>query len=306
MTPFNKEKSSLDRILWVVIFIGMVAGSLGGPFSLGAFILMPVPLIVLNVLISPVNAAVLIAGASVLFTVKHGIMAGAAFFLLIGLFSVLQSFMIRRSSPVSRILFWGVVFVLGANLLLIPIGNLTQDNTSYMFLESLGDNLKTAILTSDYGDNLSSADLSGFFPFFILYLIFIFNASNFFLSRWVLKNKGLYVIPLDNLSDFQLPGQIMAGVLLMLAMGYGLKTAEWNAGQALFDTLLYLSAFIFMFQGLALCAFLLKRQGIPSVWQALILTSLLLLAGPIGLGLAGFTDVLIDLRKQRRAGGNPG
>lgn len=67
MGPFSQEKTLLDRILWVVIFIGMVASSLGGPLSLGAFFLMPVPLIILNVLVSPVNAGVMILGATVLF-----------------------------------------------------------------------------------------------------------------------------------------------------------------------------------------------------------------------------------------------
>lgn len=299
MGPFSQNKSTLDRILWAVIFIGMVANALGGPFSLGSYFLMPVPLIVLNVLVSPINAGILILGATGLFAFSHGLPAAAAFFLLIGVFSQLQGFMIRRNSRVSRILFWGQVFVLWASLLLMATAPATRT-----LLATLSDNMRQAVLTSDYGEHLTGADLSGFFPFFILYLIFIYTAANFLLSRWILQNRGISVISLGTLSEFQLPQRILEGLLFLGVMGYGTQALGWPGGPALVDTLLYLAVFTLMFQGLAVCSYYLKRQEVPAGWHGVILLALLVLAGPIGLGLTGLVDLLMDLRKQRQTGGN--
>jgi len=92
----------------------------------------------------------------------------------------------------------------------------------------------------------------------------------------------------------------------MLAMASALWISGWYTGTALIATIIYLTAFIFMFQGLASCSYFMKRQGLPSVWHNGILAVLFVLAGPIGLGLAGLADVLMDLRKQRRTGRNQG
>lgn len=306
MGPFRQEKSSLDRILWTVIFIGMVVSALGGPFSLGSFFLMPTPLIILNVLVSPLSAGVILIGASVLFAAEQGFSAGMAFFLLIGLLSQIQGLMIRRVSRVSRVLFWSLIFTFGAGLTLLAAETVLGSAIGAGFLAGVGDNLRAAVRSSAYGDAFSASDVAGFFPAFVLYLVFIFTASNFFLARWVLRFKGIPVIPLDTLSEFQLPPRIMAGTLSLIVLGYGLQITGWPGGPVLVDTLIYLTVFVFMFEGLAICSYFMKRQGIPSIWHYVILTALLLLAGPIGLALAGFSDVLLDLRKQRRAGGNQG
>ncbi len=299
MRPFTQGKSSLDKILWMVIFIGMVISASGGSFSLGSFFLMPAPLIILNVLVSPLTAGVLIVGATVLFAAEQGVMAGVSFFLLIGVFSQFQGFMIRRMSRVSRVLFWSTVFLLGNILMLILLGS-----AGAALLSTLAANMKTAIQSSSYGDTFNGTDLAGFFPFLILYLIVTFSAANFFLSRWVLQFKAIPVIPLGTLSEFQLPPRVMAGTLFMIVMGYGVQTAGLPSGPVLVDTLLYLTLFVFTLQGLAVCSFFIKRQGITPAWHAAILAAILVIAGPIGLGLAGFSDVLMDLRKQRRAGGH--
>lgn len=304
MRPIRQGKSSPDKILWMVIFIGMVISASGGPFSLGAFFLMPAPLIILNVLISPLTAGVLIIGASFLFAAEQGFLAGFSLFLLIGLFSQLQGFMIRRMSRISRVLFWSTAFLLGSLLALISLGHAAGSEAGATLLSSLAAHMKTAVQSSSYGDSFNGADLAGFFPFLILYIIFTFAAANFFLSRWVLQFKAVPVIPLGTLSEFQLPPRIVEGALFMVLMGYGIQTAGFSSGPALVDTLLYLTLFAFMFQGLAVCSFFMKRQGIPPGWHTALLTALLVVAGPIGLGLAGFSDVLMDLRKQRRAGGH--
>ncbi len=306
MKPFNQGRSSLDKILWVVILIGMVANALGGKFSLGAFFLMPTPLIVLNVLVSPINAGVMIIGTTVLFIVEKGFLGGTAFFLLIGLFSQLQGLMIRRTAPVSRTLFWGVIFILGSSLSLTALGMFDEARAGATLLSSVANNLKSAIQASAYGDKFTAEDLAGFFPFFLLYLIVIFAASNFFLSRWILKNRGVSVISLGTLSDFQLPQRILEGFVFLFLMGYAMEFTGWNGGRVLVDTLFYLAAFVFMFQGLGVCAYYMKRYEVPLPWQAVILVGLLVLSGPIGLGLAGISDVLMDFRKQRRTGGDRG
>lgn len=306
MEPFRQGKSSLDRILWMMIFIGMVVSALGGPFSPGSFFLMPAPLIILNVLISPLTAMTLILGAAILFAAEQGVMNGLSFFLLIGIFSQLQGFMIRRVSRVSRALFFSMMFVLSATLLLIFLDGLFAGHGGTALLTTLGKNLEAALKNSAYTRNLTALDVSGFFPFFVLYLVFIFIASNFFLARGVLKYKGITVISLGNLSEFQLPPRIIEGMFFLIAMGYGVEMAGWTSGHVLMNTLFYLSAFVLMFEGLAICSYFLKRYRLSSLWQTVILTALLLSAGPIGLALAGFFDVLMDLRKQRRTGGNQG
>lgn len=305
MAPINGGKSSLDRVLWVVIFIGMVLSSFGGTFSVGSFFLMPTPLVILNVLVSPINAGLLIVGASVFFLMEGGFGAGLAFFMLIGVSSQVLGFMIRRNSRVSRVLFWNLIFVLVSSMLLLFLGSLHGGTFGETLLNDLTANLTKALDSSGYGNTLTSEDFAGFIPFFVFYLMFIFIACNFFLSRWILASKGILVVHLTNLWEFQLPSEIIKGTLLIIAMALGAKSLGWSGGSPLVDTVLYFSAFTFMFQGLALGAWFMRQREVPMAWQTVVLAALLLLAGPVGLGLAGLLDVLRDFRRQRGTGGNP-
>jgi len=302
MKVFSQDQRPLDRILWAVIFIGMVASSLGRDFTTGAFFFMPVPLIVLNVLVSPLYAMGLAAAAAVAYGLEQGLPGSLAFLLCIGLFSQMLGFMIRRRSRVSRILFWGTALML-TGLCLLALGSLSSGSQVIAGqLLLYRQNLMTALSAEPAGALLTASDLSGFFPFLMLYLLFLFTAANFLLARWVLKLRGVAVIGLGNLSDFQLPSSILGGTACLLVAGYGLKLWGVAAGPALVDTLLYVSAFAFMFQGLGLCAHLLKRTALPALWHPWLLGAVLLAAGPVGLGIAGFIDSIMDLRKQRGTG----
>lgn len=306
MKPIRQDKSLLDRLLWMAVLISMAVSAAGEPLSLGAFFLLPTPLIIINLLLSPVTAMMTVLGMSALFAWFRGFQGGLGVLLLIGLFSQLQATMIRRGSRVSRVLFWSTSFVLGAALTLLTAGRFTGEPQGLQAVQTLSLQVTEAIRSSTYGEAFASEEVRDFIPAFILYLTFLFSAANFFLARWVVRQRGISVIPLNTLGTFQLPKRILEGMAAQLLLGYGVEAAGLISGQTLTSTLLYVATFALMFQGMGLCAFLMDKRQIPPAGQGLVLIGMLLIAGPAGLGLAGLADIAADIRKQRRTGGTPG
>lgn len=299
MKTFRQSKPPLDRVLWSLVFIGMVVGSLGENPTAGAFFFMPVPLVVLNVLASPLNAIALSLGAAVLYGMGGGPAAGLGFLMAVGVFSQLMGFMFRRRSRISRMLFWCMAVTLGALLLATGLTGAGDSG----FLTVLYDNFTLAFENVAAGRAATPLTRTGFFPTFVLYLLFLYTTANFALARWILRLRGAQTLTAASLSEFQLPRSILIGTLLTLLAGYSLELAGWSGGEDLFWTLLYLASFAFTIQGLGTSAYLLEKTALSAWLRILVLAALLVLAGPIGLGLTGLFDVVTDFRKQRVTGG---
>ena len=304
----SERANRIEAGIWSVVFVMMFAGPLVHPIGdamlAGFFFLVPVPLIILNVRVSPIYATGLALAASLLYWVILGFPEMLLFLMLVGFWSQFVGVMIRRRSRYSRILFWGTVMALGS-LILVRVMVIALKLPAQA--DALGQMIHaSAGAFSDGG--YDSAELSGdaekLIPFFVVYLMALYAAANFFLSKWILGRQGIQYEKIPQLKDFQLPEHFLQGALFIAALAWGSELAGLVQGHILMETVLYLMTVVMAFQGLGLAAFLMEQWEIPVFWSFGLLIALIFIIGLAGLAISGCLDLIFDFRRQRhRTGG---
>lgn len=62
---------------------------------------------------------------------------------------------------------------------------------------------------------------------------------------------------------------------------------------------IYIFVCVFMFQGLAVVGHILVKRGVKNPMKTILLIATFLLIGPLFLGLLGWIDSIIDIRKMK-------
>ncbi len=124
---------------------------------------------------------------------------------------------------------------------------------------------------------------------------------NFAISTFVLRKLGYGVMTIGSFSKLKLPNNIIPGIAIMFVTAFILKMLKIDYSEALLLNITFLVGMVFVFQGLAVLDFLLKKKNTKLLFRIIILIFMFAFI-PISsiIFFIGLFDSMFDMRKIRR------
>ncbi|SMP58511.1 Uncharacterized conserved protein YybS, DUF2232 family [Anoxynatronum buryatiense] len=136
------------------------------------------------------------------------------------------------------------------------------------------------------------------FPGLILIQSLFGAFVNYYLTMAVLRRFTPSEEPLPEFSRFRLPGHVVSGVFLLMALSWGSQFIHGINHISLLANVTLIAVMIFFMQGISLISYWIKGTRVPKWVRLVILVILVILSPMITLiSLLGLVDVLADFRK---------
>ena len=268
-------------------------------------IVVPVPMILIGYKYGYTYLTGAIVGLTAFaFLVINDIQVSGFTLIIVGVNSAALCFFMKERDYTYKILFLGT-FVCTASIILfgpfmeivlgIDVLSMIEEN----LLTALENNT-TSLTANDEPMSQEQIDLMlTMIPFMIVYLSAIFVTANYYLARRYLVNQGFTPYSIQAIEEFRLPDNILIGttivlILVMITGSIGIVDSDILSQNAI-----YIFVCVFMFQGLAVVGHILVKRGVKSPMKTILLIATFLLIGPLFLGLLGWIDSIIDIRKMK-------
>lgn len=291
--------ATLSVIFVLVIFYLPVLSLLLG--------LVPVPFLVLAVRRGTRYAFFSLIMTSLVIGMLTGVLYGFFVLVLFAPMSLAMGWWIRHRKEPHEVIFIGgasaalAVFVLLQGLAVISGINLV-DEMGVMFAEVIHQQAEAL-----QGMNFQMAALEEM----IRYLLMVMPALimmqalfgsfiNYYLAMAVIRRLMPSDEPLPEFSRFRLPGHVVSGSFLLLALSWMTRFVDRVDHASLLANVTLLIMVVFFMQGISLMSFWIKGTRVPRWLRIVILMALVLISPMITLiAFLGILDVLADFRKLR-------
>ncbi len=135
-------------------------------------------------------------------------------------------------------------------------------------------------------------------PSVFAFAFFLHTVIVYFLSLFVLRKMGHAVMPPPKLSNLNLPGNPIAGTLLIIIMALGLSWLLPEYGESFTVNAMYLVILIFSVQGAAVLAYAIKLFKINKVFKVLLFIFAFILLQLHGLAIIGWLEASFKVRER--------
>ncbi len=165
-------------------------------------------------------------------------------------------------------------------------------------LGQLGNNNNLANLESEFKQMMLMV-----MPAVFAFAFFVHAVIVYLLSIFILRKMGHAVMPPPKLSNINLPGNPIAGTLLIIIMALLLTWLFPEFGESFTVNAMYLVILIFSVQGTAVLAFAIKRFKMNKVIKIILFILGFILLQLHGLAIIGWLESSFKLRERlnRRA-----
>lgn len=267
--------------------------------------LVPVPFMVLAVRRGNRYAFFSLIVVTLIISFLTGILYGLFMLVLFGPMSLAMGWWIRHRKEPHEVIFIGAVGSAAAIFAMIQLiafvsGIQLTAEISAMFNTVLEQ--QTSTLQQLNIEFIAVNEMVNYllliFPALIMIQSLFSAFLNYYLTMAILRRFIPSDEQLPEFSRFRLPGHVVLGSLLLLALSYFSQFIEGINNAGLIANIMLLIIVIFFMQGISLVSFLIKRTRVPRWIRVVVLIILVLLSPMITIvALLGLIDVLADFRK---------
>lgn len=275
----------------------------------------PVPFIILGVRHNTKYNIYGVLASNILIGVFVDIFTDKLIFLILGLISIILTYMINKKYKSHQILAGGIIGIIATSLLSVTIiGYMTGvsflSKISTFLTESMKLNLNMLkeMEISTYEFSMMKDTLMAIVEYtiiiipatLIIFAVFVVYI-NYWMSTAILRRLGHRTVEIPRFMYFKLPSNAIMGAVVIIAAALVVRYMKLFYYETIFINTLILISFVFFMQGLSVTVFLMNKRKMHKITKA-ILIFLIIVNVPISLLISfiGLLDVIIDFRKLKR------
>lgn len=310
MDARERTKALVESALLAIIAVIFAIAGIYIPFLSFLMIFIPVPFIVAAVRHDLKHTLLAVTAASLIIGSLSSPVVGLYIALISGINSSVMGLMIKRGKSVRSILIAGSAASLAATLLTFAVSTVLMGVNTLVEMETLFTEIveyQKRFLGGMDGQGsvemirsleLMKSTLLTLIPSSLIAGSVGSTCINYLLTGAILKRTGFAMEPLGPFSRFSLPKNIMMGLLVIIALSYGVTRLNLVDGQTLFLNVFYLFQMAFLIQGLAVLVFFMDRFRLPKWIRGLLVVLFLFLPTfSIMAAILGIADSLFNFRR---------